>query len=162
MTNNIPINRKLPKCEYVNLSNRLLNSDAFWTLSTNAIRVLLIFYMKRRFYKKSYAKSKRIPTNFVINNGEITFSYNEAEAYGIKSDTFRRAIDKLLEVGFIDINILGTQRRMTKYSISNRWEKYNTSEFQIKERRKRKNYKPGEGTRFKKRIRRTRNILKAN
>lgn len=77
----------------------------------------------------------------IANNGEIQFSYLEAEKkYGIKAGRFTRAIDELMRVGFIDIakTGFGLQKDVTSYAISNRWEKFGTDEFIVVRRPKRK------------------------
>ncbi len=62
----------------------------------------------------------------VTNNGKIVFTYDEAiEKCGINSnDTFTKAIDKLVEVGFIDISHQGGSNDESLYAISDRWMKY--------------------------------------
>ncbi len=77
----------------------------------------------------------------ITNNGEIQFSYVEAETqYGISCGKFRRAIDDVVRVGLIDIakTGLGLHRDVTLYAISNRWEKFGTDEFVVRKRPRRK------------------------
>ncbi len=77
----------------------------------------------------------------IVNNGEIQFTYDEAETkYGISEGRFRRALDDLIRVGLIDITKtgLGLKKDVSLYAISNRWEKFETDEFVVKKRPKRK------------------------
>ena len=77
----------------------------------------------------------------VTNNGEIQFSYVEAEKeYGFSSGKFARAIDELISVGLIDIvkTGFGLHKDVSLYAISDRWEKFRTDEFIVKKRQKRK------------------------
>jgi hypothetical protein len=69
--------------------------------------------------KKSGRKGKWNTTN----NGAIVFTYKEAQnRFSISISSFARAIDSLIENGFIDIPHLGVGLigDCTKYSISNR------------------------------------------
>ena len=75
----------------------------------------------------------------VTNNGEIEFTYKEAEhRRGIKQGAFLEARDHLIEVGFIDITHSGAglYKSKTLYGISDRWRKYGTPDFQQVERQK--------------------------
>jgi DNA-binding PadR family transcriptional regulator len=68
----------------------------------------------------------------ILNNGEIEFTYEEAEQqYGITAGRFVRAIDELVEKGFIDIpeTGMGVHKVKTYYGISERWRDYETSSF---------------------------------
>ena len=88
------------------LERNLLESEAFNSLRTGtAYRVFLIFYRKRQMAKLG----RKGKGNWVItNNGEITFSYAEAERkYGISYGAFRNAIDELMKRGFLDIEESG-------------------------------------------------------
>lgn len=77
----------------------------------------------------------------ITNNGEIQFTYLEAEKkWGISVGKFTRAIDDLLRVGLIDITKtgLGLHKDESLYAISDRWEKFGTDKFVVMERPKRK------------------------
>ena len=81
-----------------------------------------------------------------MNNGQITFTYAEAVKYGFPRPTFRRAIDKLVNVGLIDITYQGQGGLVSDngeilgesslYAISERWEDYGTKDFIEKPRKK--------------------------
>ncbi len=69
----------------------------------------------------------------ICNNGEIEFTYIEAEDnYGISAGAFRDAIDELREKGFIDIAAtgMGVHKVTTLYSISDRWKLYGLTEYE--------------------------------
>lgn len=69
----------------------------------------------------------------ILNNGEIVFTYEEAKRlYGIKPSRFRRAIDELVEKGFLDIaeTGMGLYRMATHYAISDRWRWWGTDRFE--------------------------------
>lgn len=78
--------------------------------------------------KKKIRKIGKPNTLVILNNGEITYYYSEAEKLGITRPRFQRAIDELIEKGFIDVvrqepgYNLGTGKRdMSLYSIPDRW-----------------------------------------
>lgn len=112
------------------IENRLLNSEAFAQLRPISIKVLLIFLQKRKRTEVKVGSGKR-KTWRTTNNGELTFTYAEAENYGISRGTFSRAIDQLTDVGFLDITIVGTgiSGAASKYAESSRWEKYGMADF---------------------------------
>lgn len=140
--------KKLPNTAGIYFERELLCSDAYWNLTGTEIRILNIFHMKCRKVGKSEAKKTHVPLGTIKNNGQIVFTYKEAGIYGISKAKFTRAIDKLIEIGFLVIAINGRQGVSTKYSISDRWKKYGTPYFIEKKRAKRSNYKPMRGTRF--------------
>jgi len=109
----------------------LLESKAFLALGTaTAHKVLAIFWTKRQFEQVGRKGKEQWD---IVNNGEIVFTYVEAEnRYGILPGAFRTAIDELRVKGFIDIaeTGTGTHKVKTLYSISDRWRKYGTPEYQ--------------------------------
>jgi hypothetical protein len=104
----------------------LIQSKAFQTLT----KVLMIFLTKRQCERLG----RRGKEQWTIkNNGEITFTYKEAEnKYRIAGTAFRNAIHKLVEKGFIDIAAtgMGVHKVTTFYSISDRWRLYGTSDYE--------------------------------
>ncbi len=122
------------------VSKRMIESPAFAALKTAAAhKVLMIFMLKRqvRNVRRPMTRDKE----FVItNNGEIQFTYNEArEKYGLSDGVFRRAVDELITVGFIDIahSSVGVRKDCSLYRISERWKAYGTPGFKPVERQKR-------------------------
>ena len=119
------------------LERRLIVSEAFRALqTTSSYVVLMVFMSKRQMEVLKTAKRKE----FVIaNNGEIEFTYIEAkQKYGISDSKFTKAIDELIDKGFIDIAAtgMGVHKVTTHYSISDRWKDYGTPDFVKKERPK--------------------------
>lgn len=123
------------------VSRALITSKAFLSLKTAAAcKVLMIFLSKCQVEKLRTRPGCRDKEWLIVNNGEIQFTYKEAkEKYGLSSGKFTRAIDEVVEKGLIDIakSGFGLQRDVTLYAISNRWDKYGTSEFEPAERPKR-------------------------
>ena len=75
----------------------------------------------------------------IINNGHIEYTYSEAEKKGVTRPRFMRAIDELVEKGFIDISHNGAgglKGDKSLYSISDRWRHYDTDEYIPKSRPK--------------------------
>ena len=115
----------------------LITSKAFSSLSGGTNNVYMHFLMKRKMGKHGRTgKEKWVQTN----NGELVFTYATAQkVLGMPPSTFMNCIDKLLEVGLIDITHSGSGGKkgdVTLYAISERWRKLGTSEFIVKNRPK--------------------------
>ena len=122
------------KSKNIWIEREMILSPAFRKLNGRAMEVLLLF-LYRRQWKQASRKGKWYTTN----NGEIVFPYKEAKKrFKIPKSSFARAIDKLMEHGFIDIAHLGGGLigDCTRYSISGRWRKYGTDNFVIKKKPK--------------------------
>ena len=117
----------------------LIESKAYLSLNTAAAHKLLSFFFTKRQYEKiKYAGVKEW---IIKNNGEIVFTYKEAlKKYGIPYGTFRNAIDELIDKGFIDIAASGqgTYKVTNLYSISDRWRKYGTPDYEQPKHRHKK------------------------
>ena len=113
------------------IPRRMHRNPAFRKLNPSSTFVLFEFLYRR--------KVTQVPTKvgrgkewIISNNGEIFFTYDEAENnFGIPRSTFRRAIDQLVDLGFIDIihHGGGMMKDASKYAISERWEEYGKKEF---------------------------------
>jgi len=80
---------------------------------------------------KNDRQQKRTPYE-MVNNGQIVFSYAEAKRdFGITSPRFRRALEELVEKGFLDVAHAGggTEGDATLYAISDRWRSYDKPDF---------------------------------
>jgi DNA-binding MarR family transcriptional regulator len=121
----------------VYLIPELLSSLAFSELNTTELHVLLRFYQKRQFAGKKRGQRRRSPE--VLNNGEIVFTYSEAEEMGVSASAFTRALDRLVAKGFIDIahSGEGMYRSVSYYGISERWTRYGEDNFEGSVRKKR-------------------------
>lgn len=115
----------------------LLMSEAFLGLGRISILVLLHFYSKRQMKQIGPAGKKKW---IIANNGDISFTYKEAERkFKISNRTFTRAIDELIERGFIDIARYGDGTgggHRSRYSIEERWRKFGKEDFVYKKRKK--------------------------
>lgn len=127
----------------------LLKSEAFRQLNGTAKTVYFDFLMKCRV-KSRTVKPGRKKERVILNNGQIQYSYSEAEEKGILSGSFMRAIDNLVKYGFIDIVHSGNGGKkgdMNLYSISDRFEKWGTDIFipatRPKDTRSGRGFRPG-------------------
>jgi hypothetical protein len=97
-----------------------------------APHVFLIFRTKCQIshrLRKSGRKGERV----ILNNGQIVFTYAEAKKkYGMTAPQFRRAIDQLIDRGFIIITGtgMGVHKVTTTYAISDRWQDWGTARFE--------------------------------
>lgn len=123
------------------IEKKILTSMAWLSLSASAIQVYLLFLTKVQY---SRITQSREPIRTNINN--LYFTYKEAlEKYGITNGRFKRAIDELIEKGFIDINSREMQNRIKQggdrfnipaiYILSDRWKKWGTKDFIKRTRR---------------------------
>lgn len=124
------------------IEREVLFSDAFRKLTKTAMRVYLLF-LNKRVMKPFVGKQKRSGKGkyYIENNGKIQFTYKEAlENHGIIGESFRNAIDRLVEVGFIDITKSGSglHKDVSLYALSDRWRVYGTDGFQEAKRPVRK------------------------
>ncbi len=113
----------------------LLKSKSYKSISAGAIHVYSHFMMKRKMNKIGHSGKARWAQ---INNGELVFTYSEAEReLGMPRSTFMNCLDRLIEVGLIDIAHSGSGGKkgdVSLYAISQRWRKYGTNEFIEKQR----------------------------
>jgi hypothetical protein len=134
--------RKPGNAVYIN--RVLLKSRAWLSLSGVAPQVYMLFRTKCQMGRRPGKPGKR--DWMILNNGEITFSYREAKRqYGITAPRFRRALDDLIEKGFIDVTAsgMGVKRVKSLYAISDRWRDYGTPAFREAKRPKPSIANPG-------------------
>jgi len=114
---------------YILVERKMVKSPVFQSLS-GASKTVLMLFLYRRKYSKIGRKGRG---KWVFsNNGEIIFTYQEAlNKWGLTKPRFSRALDELIEKGFIDINHLGggMVKDASTYYISQRWEEYGTDQF---------------------------------
>lgn len=119
--------------DVVVVEKELLRSEVFRGLNGTAKTVLLDFLMKRRL-KKLNIRQGRKPEWIISNNGEIEYTYSEAEKKKppISRTSFMRALDSLIKHGFIDVEHSGSGGKKgdkSLYAISDRWRVWDTDEF---------------------------------
>jgi hypothetical protein len=118
------------------VDREVFTSRAWLSLTGVAAQVYTLFLLRRRMEKQG----RRGGGQWVCaNNGEIVFTYREAETkYGISQPRFLRAIDALIEHGFLDIASPGkaVAKVPTLYTISERWRDYGKPSFKKASRKK--------------------------
>ena len=120
------------------LERDLMQSDVWRSLTKTAMLVYQDFRMKCKWQQVKKKGGKR-DTWHIINNGEIEYTYSEAEKKGFPRSSFMRAIGELVEKGFIDIEHSGSggvKGDKNKYAISERWREWGTDKFLKKTRQK--------------------------
>ena len=117
------------------LDQNLLKSKVWLSLNGISKGLYLLFMCRRKMTKVGKRGHER---NVCTNSKELQFTYREAKnKYGITNSRFSRGIDSLIEKGFIDIIKQGALlQEVTLYGLSDRWEKYDTLEFEKKKRKK--------------------------
>lgn len=115
------------------VERELLKSKAFRTLNGTAKIVFFDFLMKCKV-KGIKAKQGRKSGRIILNNGELQYTYAEAQKKEppITRPAFTRALDNLIEHGFIDVmhsGVGGKKGDTSLYGISERWRKYGTEDF---------------------------------
>ena len=117
---------------FVGLPNRLVDSKAFADLTTGAVLQTLVWFWQMA----EYPKGKRKPgaesvigrIDKIENNGDLSFTFQEAGWRRMKQGRFSRALKELHRLGFIDVSHLGRGIRgdYTRFAISTRWQRYDT------------------------------------
>lgn len=111
------------KQKHLRLTDSMLLSDAYYNLSSNA---KVVYQEMKRKYNGS-------------NENDISLTYREAKEHlRMDSRAFTKAIDNLLECGFIKLIHQGWHKAdPTIYGFSSEWQKYGTSEMNASKRVKR-------------------------
>lgn len=106
---------------------QLRDSPAFRSLTATALLVLMDFNAKKKMARKDRRSQYK-----QINNGELVYTYAEAESRGIKRSTFSRALKELQEKGFIDLKKTGggLYKVENEYALSGRWVHWGTAQFE--------------------------------
>jgi hypothetical protein len=129
----------------------MLNSDAFRSLSRRAMLVFLDFLSKREMVRAGKRNGKVVWQ--CLNNGEIIYTYSEANERGVRGQQFPAAIDELQAKGFIDIKHQGRGGRkpvegsgdVSLYWIDDRWKDYGTDNFRPPRNPRRKDTRQDRG-----------------
>lgn len=132
---------RVKRYDVMYISRLMVESEVWGKLSETSMRVYLLFLTKRQMEKIQHKAGKSKRDFRIANNGEIQFTYQEAEdKWDITRPRFARAIDQLVGLGFIDITQHGSglHRDKSLYAISDRWELYGTDKFATMSRPKRK------------------------
>ncbi len=107
----------------------LLKSGAYLDLTFSARTALFHFFPKCQFQKTGGRRSKDFEHT---NNGQLVFTYAEAQAIGISPRTFSTVLRNLQEHGFIKITLrgfggVGELRAESRYALSDDWKTWRKS-----------------------------------
>lgn len=121
----------------VAIERDLIKSKAFLEVTGIAPQVFLLFLSCRIFERRKTSKKKRGEW-ICVNADNLFLTYAEAESLGINGKRFGRALDQLVEKGFLNVAHSGggLQGDKSVYEISERWRLYGTKEFQSSTRPK--------------------------
>ncbi len=121
------------------LIDTMIRSKAFASLRSTSKQVILELYCRRQMMETSTGKGRnKVKIWHITNNGQIVFTYAEAQKlYGYTRHRFTRAIDELIEKGFIEVNTQGGLRQQpNKYTLIDAWINYGNPNFGQPMRRK--------------------------
>lgn len=128
--------KKHKKTRKIVVDRELFESPAWLSLTGASTQVYMLF----RLRLKSEKTGRRGHEKWIFSNHRaLILPYREAEAkYKITQPRFLRAIDDLVEHGFLDIVKpgSGTARLSTLYGVSERWRSYGTPDFEDRTRPK--------------------------
>ncbi len=117
----------------IRIERKMQKSKALWSLRNHGLAILYVLeFMARRQMHHINATREWV----IRNNGEIVFTYAEAEKnFGVSPSTHLRTLKKIHEVGFIDVAHYGggMEGDCNKFSISKRWKQFGTPDFKKKE-----------------------------
>ena len=122
--------QKLKTNTVVVIDQQMLKSKAWLSLGGAAPQVYLIFRTKCRIGPGFGESGRR--ERMILNNGQLVFTYVEAMTkYGLTGPRFTRALDQLIDHGFLDVasSGMGIYKSTTMYGISERWKLYGTPDF---------------------------------
>jgi hypothetical protein len=126
--------------EIIVVEKSMLRSKAYRSLTATSLIVFNDFLMKRKM-KKIKGTHNRKGEITITNNGKIEYCYTEAlkKDPPITRPAFSRALDQLIELGFLEIAHQGSggvKGDKSLYAVSSRWEKFGTPDFKSVKRRK--------------------------
>lgn len=119
----------LSQREMFYINKLLIRSKPFIKLTGAAKQMLLELYMRLKINPIGKGKDQRF---FAENNGELKLSYPAIYGkFGYSTATISKAIDQLVNYGFIEIAELGcgVKRLPHKIALITNWQSYGTESF---------------------------------
>ena len=115
------------------LSKRMLRSVPFVRLTGAAKQILLELYTRLKLECIQPRKKHKDNTRFYEkNNGKLELSYKSIhDQFRYSTATISKAIDQLVENGFIEIAVLGcgVKRQSHKIALIRNWQDFGTEDF---------------------------------
>jgi len=128
----------MSKSNFVFIERDLIESPAWLGLGRGVAAQVYLLLRGRVKYSKP-ADGLRSEVWPMTNNGQLLLPYVEAlKRFGISAKSLTRAIDSLVERGFIDVAHQGggCEGDVSRYAISDRWRDWGTEDFIQAKRRK--------------------------
>lgn len=123
----------IPQNDRLVLSKTMLRSKSFVKLTGAAKQILIELYIRLTLEcDKSRNRRRGDERYFAKNNGTLILRYSDIhKMFGYSSRTISKALNKLVQYGFIEIAILGcgVKRQSHKIALITNWQKYGTPEF---------------------------------
>lgn len=118
---------------FILLEKEMHKSPAFRSLTRSGLMILLEFRNLCIIKSKSVNK---VNVRYIENNGKLRLTFEEAEMLGYSTATFARALQELMDRGFLSIAHQGSglHRDPNLYNLDDRWKKWGTPEFQAIQR----------------------------
>lgn len=112
------------------IEHEMMESKAFRSLNGTTMWILLRFFQKRTWSETKIGGRK----TKIYEDGGLTFTYPEANYFGISDTTFLRSIRVLVQCGFLDVEhrggTMGQGRDYSRFKLSDRWRKWGTADFE--------------------------------
>ena len=122
---------------FIKIPKDLFESDAWWAFGNNhgAVQVLMAFYKQVRHVKEKVNPLGKKTIWVPDCKQELVFTYGMAKEHGIPPQRFSNILKSLYGFGFIDVIHFGSskQKNMSLFKLSDRWRKYGTDDFIMKE-----------------------------
>lgn len=114
---------------FILLDKDMHRSPAFRSLTRSGLLVLLEFRNLCIIKSKS---ADKVNVRYIENNGKLRLTFEEADALGFSRASFARAIQELMDSGFLSIAYQGSglHRDPNLYNLDDRWRKWGTPDFQ--------------------------------
>jgi hypothetical protein len=117
-----PFESRSANSPYIRITNNMMDSDAW--IALNTYEKTLYLHLKKKYNGKPGCEK------------DISFTYEEGQKL-MSKQTFTKSMDKLIQVGFIDlINHRPFSAACNIYGLSDRWHLYGMPDFQDKIRPK--------------------------
>jgi hypothetical protein len=116
------------------LKSEMVLSPAYKALTESGLRVLIVFLLKQPMEK--VGPKEWIPKQ---TDNDMSFTYVEAEKLlGFTPPRFARAIDNVIETGFIDLKYQGggMEGNRSSYVLIGMWKLHGTDQFRVRPRPK--------------------------
>lgn len=122
--------KKRSKVRAIRKGFDLLHSKAYLSLRYSPAYMVLDWFLEKRRVRRINKRRGKGGWQ-TVNNGEISFPYEEARCRGLSDQQFSWALKRLHAVGFIDVTEPGSgmMGSYTKYALSERWREFGARDF---------------------------------